>query len=112
MDYLTKNISFTGVLVLGLDCSDKDEGPNGNLTLNITGGDTESVFHLQGFQLFADASGIDFERFNETCPEFVLTIIASDSAENANTAMAVVIVKVKVIVMYFLFLYLLFSYIF
>ncbi|XP_041349470.1 protocadherin Fat 4-like [Gigantopelta aegis] len=90
---ITEN-SNASMLVLELDCTDIDEGPNGNVTLNITNGDSESVYRLEGRQLFADASRIDLEGFNQTCPVFVLTILASDSSENTNTATAVVIVKI------------------
>ncbi|XP_067656147.1 protocadherin Fat 4-like [Haliotis asinina] len=85
-----------GVKVLEITCTDADSGDNAQVRADISGGNSALVFSITGFEIFADASMIDYEALRDSNYTYYLSLDVYDvpSAGPANTGHITIVAEV------------------
>ncbi len=91
------NTSIIAVL-LDLNCTDADSGPNGNITMQVMDGDdpASNKFQLSGTQLSALGGDLDYETLESSQYMYILTVAAEDAPQNESPKTGVTLVIVSV----------------
>ncbi|XP_048242201.1 cadherin-23-like [Haliotis rufescens] len=80
-------------LLLTLTATDADTGTNGQFTFNISDGNNDGMFRLDGDDLYVQV--LDYEAGSSINFTYSLTVTAIDHAAHARTGVTVVIVEVS-----------------
>ncbi|XP_046559784.1 protocadherin Fat 4-like [Haliotis rubra] len=79
-------------LLLTLTATDADSGTNGQFTFNISDGNNDGLFRLDGDDLYVQV--VDYESASSIDFTYSLTVTAVDHAADARTGVTVVIVEI------------------
>ncbi|XP_067654493.1 protocadherin Fat 4-like [Haliotis asinina] len=79
-------------LILTFTATDADNGTNGQFTFNISDGNNDGLFRLDGDDLYVNI--VDYESSSSIDFTYSLTVTAVDHAADARTGVTVVIVEV------------------